>query len=866
MIYHCCDALRRNAVARHPILNGIDYLEIVDKAAPKAALRQRTLLLYLLKPVPATLTWDQVRIDGGERVRNINIAWITPATAASAFVTPEELPFFEDLPSQDQVLLIRTDSYGDYSTYTLRLVQSASNDSPPGGFDPLLSEIDFSFKVECANDFDCQSSRVCPEEVPAGPDINYLAKDYGSFRRLILDRLTQLVPGWRERSAADLGIVLAELLAYVGDNLSYHQDAVATEAYLHTARRRTSLRRHGLLVDYHLHNGCNARVWLHLQVSSDLSMDKSGGRFYTRLANLAERLEPGSAADLEALRAESVIFEPMHAALLYAANNELYFYTWGETRCCLAKGSTKATLEGHWRHLQVGDVLLFEEIVGPKTGEKGDADPTHRQVVRLTSVRALMPLDGVEKELVPLTDPLTGDQITEIAWGDEDRLAFPLCMSSLTDQEHGEQYLNRVSVARGNMVLADHGLTLPEAETLPTVPAARLAYPPERDVHRCQRQTATPIPARFAPELADGPLTFGGTEHAPAIEQEGGKGKRISFNPQGSAASALVWKMADCLPQITLVDTLAPEAEPWMPIGNLLNSGAGAKEFVVEVEHDGRAILRFGDDVYGRRPEPGMTFAAKYRKGNGRIGNVGAETIAHLVHLDARLLSVRNPMAAQGGVDMEDAATLRRHAPQAFRRQERAVSPEDYAEVSERYSGVQRAAATLRWTGSWHTMFITVDRQGGLPVEGDFQKNIAAHIDRYRMAGHDIQLNDPVYVSLELELLVCVKAEYYRADVKRELLQILGSGLLPDGRLALFHPDNLSFGQTIYLSRIYAAARQVSGLASVNATCFKRQGSDDMHGLDEGFLALGRLEVPRLENDANYPEHGVIRINLFGGK
>ncbi len=61
----------------------------------------------------------------------------------------------------------------------------------------------------------------------------------------MLDRLTQLVPGWRERSAADLGVTLVELLAYVGDQLSYWQDAVATEAYLETARRRTSLRRHG---------------------------------------------------------------------------------------------------------------------------------------------------------------------------------------------------------------------------------------------------------------------------------------------------------------------------------------------------------------------------------------------------------------------------------------------------------------------------------------------------------------------------------------------------------------------------------------------------------------------------------------------
>ena len=63
--------------------------------------------------------------------------------------------------------------------------------------------------------------------------------------------------------------MLAELIAYVGDRLSYQQDAVATEAYLETARSRVSLRRHALLVDYHVHDGCNARAWIQLNVSGN---------------------------------------------------------------------------------------------------------------------------------------------------------------------------------------------------------------------------------------------------------------------------------------------------------------------------------------------------------------------------------------------------------------------------------------------------------------------------------------------------------------------------------------------------------------------------------------------------------------------
>jgi hypothetical protein len=56
-------------------------------------------------------------------------------------------------------------------------------------------------------------------------------------------------PSWAERRPSDIGVTLVELLAYAGDRLSYEQDAVANEAYLDTARQRTSMRRHARLVD-----------------------------------------------------------------------------------------------------------------------------------------------------------------------------------------------------------------------------------------------------------------------------------------------------------------------------------------------------------------------------------------------------------------------------------------------------------------------------------------------------------------------------------------------------------------------------------------------------------------------------------------
>ena len=75
-------------------------------------------------------------------------------------------------------------------------------------------------------------------------------------------------------------------------------------------------------------------------------------------------------------------------------------------------------------------------------------------------------------------DPLNGKEFTEIQWGDEDALIFPLCISSRTDEDHDEKYLgNTVSVARGNVVLCDHGLTETNPPIPDTVPKSTISRP-----------------------------------------------------------------------------------------------------------------------------------------------------------------------------------------------------------------------------------------------------------------------------------------------------------------------------------------------------------------------------------------------------
>jgi hypothetical protein len=827
MTYSCCDELRRQALREHATLNGIDYLEVVDRTAATEAERQRKLEVHFVKPLGALgLTADNVRIEGGERIMNIEVLAASAGSGANA-----------------DVLMVEVDRAGDFSLYTLRLVTAPLNDRVPSGIDPQLAAIEFFFKVECPSPFDCAPRRICPEPAQTPPVIDYLAKDYASFRRVMLDRLAALMPQWTERNPADLGIALVEALAYTADQLSYQQDAVATEAYLGTARRRISIRRHARLMDYFMSEGCNARTWLQIHVSADvLGPDAghpaipAGTRFATEIPGQAtviaddSRIYEQAAAIFEAV-------EPLQS--LYADHNELCFYTWSDQRCCLPIGATAATLAGHHPNLSENTVLILEEIIGPETGNEADADPARRHALRLIGSTAVALDDS------PLVDPVTGQEITEIRWHDEDALPFPLCLSAAT----AVGYRETISVARGNVLLVDHGVTVPE-ESLGTVPAPFLSRPRPATGDRCRPPGREMVPPRFQPRLSQKPLT----QAAPPPD------------PAKSVRAAMQWSLRDVRQAIGLTGTSGGKITPWTVRRDLLNSSGSADEYVVEIDNDGTGTIRFGDDVHGRRPEAGTAFTASYRVGNGRSGNIGADSLVHIARNVPEIIAVRNPLPATGGLEPESMEDVRQRAPVAYRTQERAVTPADYAEVTERRPEVQRAAATFRWTGSWHTVFVTVDRGGGAELTDEYERVLREYVDRYRMAGHDLEIDGPQFVSLEIDLHVCVMAEHFRSDVERELMDVLGSRDLPDGRRGLFHPDNFTFGQPVYLSMIYAAAHQVAGVESVEVRTFQRQGLPESSALDTGRLDLDRLEIARLDNDRNFAERGRLTITLGGGK
>src|SRR5688572_2375435 len=647
-----CELDDRRLLIQQPgvTLNGIDFVEVLDDDAPAGTPRQQTLLVRLFRVPAAPIDAARVTITGGVRVTPVKVAWVAAAPAVAApGVTPAEAAFYAAVPAADRTLVVRTTEAGDFSPYQLAI---AAAPGPAADFDPILSRVELWFKAACPTPFDCGDVDACEPAPAPGPRIDYLAKDYASFRRVMLDRLAEIAPGWRERNPADVGITMVELVAYAADHLSYYQDAVATEAYLATARRRISVRRHARLVDYAMHEGINARTWVQLATEDDDVLIRLADRprFFTRCGAPAAILP--AAADGWLTRPDPPeVFEPLHDVALYAAHDEIAFYTWGQRACCLPGGATRATLRdaaADRLRLRAGDVLIFEQVKGGTTGRPVDADPTRRCAVRLTRVapEATLAGDGLGRVAGPIQlDPLTGDAVVEIEWHADDALAEPMCISAL--DANGVPF-DGVTIARGNLVLADHGRTVTESQPAPDAAARRF-----------RPRLARPAVVHAAPY-----------DHAAATDR----------TAPIAARTTVVQIPRDGVAAVTVTDADGA----WQVRPTLLASDRFDRHVVVEIDDDRRGQLRFGDGVHGRQPTAGVALAASYRIGVPGAGVVGADAIGHVVTTSTAITRVRNPLPAAGGVAPESTREVKANAPHAFRVQERAVTEADYAAAARR--------------------------------------------------------------------------------------------------------------------------------------------------------------------------------------
>jgi hypothetical protein len=800
--------------------NGIDYVEV-------ATLDQMTLRVHFINTVnvrgtldatpgsppgspPASSLAGAVTITGGEVITSVAVLPIDEATDWS--VDTEARP----------VLTIRVAAPGDFSTYRLTVVSTA--------LDPFFDSVPFSFKVNCPSDFDCQQPPApCPPPETLDVPIDYLAKDFDSFVQALSEFSTQRYPAWLERSEADLGMVVMEVLAATGDELSYYQDRIAGESLLPTATQPVSLLHLARLVDYEPAPAIVATVLLQLDVDTAITA-------ITTRVHCQALAAGGGLIDFEVGEGLADPTTGEVAAFSYPVNalwnrSKLQPYWWDESRRCLPAGSTSFYLQGQGFGLAAGQQLLID------TAGLTSADPPIREVV----VTGPAPIE--------ISDPVFGNALTRVT------LAAP------TAQDHD---LTRTSYA-GNLVPATQGRSTSETFTIPgDSPGGQPDSTPAALVRLGPNWTPEDPTPNYFYCLATGPLAWIAGAGTAADTAQTTRPEIVLSLPGGAGAWTWVRWLLDAAPGDAAF-TLTPEQ--YSPV--LSASQQTVRSTWFDYDGGNGTTIRFGDGTFGSLPTPGLTFQALYRVGGGVIGNVAADAIAIVTAdaVNAHVLSCTNPFPATGGTDAETPQQIRDRAPQAFAANPlRIVRPADYVAAAESLPWVQQAGTTFRWTGSWLTVFSAADpvaTEQPTPTEVGMLTDL---LNRRRLAGYESYVLPPSYVSVDLQIMLCANPAYFAADVEAAVLAALRPGQQPGGAVGFFDHTRWGFGAPLESSALLAAAQACTGVDGVTQVWFRQRGVQNSWAVLPETLTVAADQILRVDDDPSRPEAGSLKVIVKGGK
>lgn len=752
------------------------------------------------------------------------------------------------------VLRLTTPTPGGFALYKLRIVHPA--------IDHYYNDVTFSFKAACVSDLDCEPTEPpCPPAEWVDFPVDYQARDFDGFRRALFDFASQRYPDWKDRLEADVGVMLVEVMSALADELSYFQGRIHREAYLETASQRRSLRHHARLVDYEMHNGLAAAGWLDVTCRAGQSGNLPAGADVWALSDLGKRLAFEVGRGLADVLAGATF-------TVAAQRNSLPPHIWDEDDICLPLGATALYVKGHQKAN-----LIFDDPPADPTGKwvllqttpADPAVPERRWLVRVVAVEETR-------------DLVFAEDISLLRWEEAQQLPFELNLTELAVRA------NLVPVTAGRTVVNRFVVGAdPSALGLPDAAVADL----RRAVERSGGQgNATYLFSLTRPLLR--PEDAGKPEaqqYLAALTEPAGRElcwlgddaanahpelhvAEITFDGVDWVEAATAWQWRRSLVGIS---SSQPQDRDFTLEDGTWDRVVGYWRGGQEIVHQDYAAadgftIRFGDGEFGQVPPRGTVFQVTYRLGNGRAGNVPADSITQFSPALTFVEAVTNPLHAENGQDPEEAAEVRKLAPDAFRYLTyRAVRPEDYAEAVERLDWVQRAGATARWTGSWLSLFAAPDPVGAVAVSTRQQEAAQQQLDRFRQAGREAFVVSPRYADIDLDITVCVAPSAYAGEVKAALIATLcGRPGFPPVK-GFFAADNFTFGTPLRRAVLEAAIQATAGVRAVDSIQIRRRGFFDWRSFDELTFQVAPDEVIRLENDPLHPARGALHLTMKGG-
>jgi hypothetical protein len=507
-----------------------------------------------------------------------------------------------------------------------------------------------------------------------------------------------------------------------------------------------------------------------------------------------------------------VVFETSGSAQLDPNFNAFTLYTWGQdpSLCTLPRGALSAELVGQHDGLRNGDYLAFV---------RGDTADVVRLVADASVVTAA-----------------TGTY-TRVRW------------SALTPL-HAD-YLVPPTVVHGNIVPARHGQTVVD-EYVP--PDQLRTHADSGDLQVDWREAHSRV------RLSQAPLGFSDLD-ALRMGQIGAPIMPTGFLDRERRSAPDL--------SLTVIDA-AGEPEQWTERVSLLEGPPDARAFSVKVAADGTATLLFGDGAFTVALPRQAHLVARYRVGGGAVGNVAQGILTAVVSDPGGSVdwcqSVVNVVPATGGRDRESVDHARQFGPSTIPQPRVAITAEDYSRAAQAVTDasgtplVQRANASFRWTGSWLTVTLAVDPLASETFDDVLHDQVTQALEARRLAGYDLQVVGATYVPLEVGVELCVRPEASGSQVAQQVEVALEH---------FFAPENFTFGDAVFVSRLFDVIMAVPGVASARIARLAhdraaRADAETAANLAAGALRVQPEEIVQLDNDRNFPERGTLTVSVAG--
>ena len=290
----------------------------------------------------------------------------------------------------------------------------------------------------------------------------------------------------------------------------------------------------------------------------------------------------------------------------------------------------------------------------------------------------------------------------------------------------------------------------------------------------------------------------------------------------------------------------------WVEVQHILDYGPSDTVYSTITDADDIVSINFGDGVSGAIPTLYSEIRARYTVGGGSIGNIAVssiDTIDYIPGLSENqttaiqgVVTATNDTVGIGGSDPETNEQIRVSAPASLRAGNRAVTLQDFADLTLSVSGVGKANATASvWTSvtvyvSPSRTSIDIDNSPGLDENGDptiEYENLKTAVETFLankvLIGTTVTVQPPLYVDGILEIQYTKLEQYTTAEVETSIKNAILTG---------FGYNGMSFQDTIYPQEIEFVLQQTAGIQTAKVMSMHLIGDT---GLDTLIGAAGEI-------------------------